>query len=270
VPIIFEELELAMLADAAGPGTLPAQRLRAALTYWKTRRYVALAMRRCAGATVVSTAEERLARQIAPPGLPVAVVPNGVDLAGCAGPWPPPAPDTLIYPGALSYDANHDAVAHFIGAILPRIRCERPEVRLRVTGRATEAQIASLPQADGIEFTGYLDDVRPAVAGAWAEVVPLRKGGGTRLKVIEALALGTPVIATRKGAEGLDLMPGRDLLVADAPEEFAAAALRVLGSPALRVELASAGRRAATDYDWGHSVDRLCALLERAVGVGVA
>jgi glycosyltransferase involved in cell wall biosynthesis len=195
----------------------------------------------------------------------VAVVPNGVDLAGCAGPWPPPAPDTLIYPGALSYDANHDAVGYFIGAILPRIRSERPEVRLRVTGRATEAQIASLPRAEGVECTGYLDDVRPAVAGAWAEVVPLRKGGGTRLKVLEALALGTPVISTCKGVEGLALVPGRDVLVADTPADFAAATLRVLGSPALRAELASAGRRAAAAYDWGRSVDRLGELLTRAV-----
>lgn len=269
IPIVFEELELAILADAA-EAAQPRRRLRAALTYWKTRRYVAAALRRCAGMTVVSAYEEDLARMIFRPDLPLAVVPNGVDVVSCAGPWPPPVPDTMIYPGAISYDANHDAVSYFVSDILPLIRRERPDARLRVTGRAAPAEIAALPQSEGVELTGYLDDVRPAVAAAWAEVVPLRRGGGTRLKLIEALALGTPVIATSKGAEGLDLVPGRDLLIADTPAEFAATTLRLLGSPELRADLAAAGRRAAATYDWSNSVARLEALLEQAAGVGVA
>ena len=261
VPIIFEGLELAMLADAACTG-----RLRAGLTWWKTRHYVAAAMRRCAGATVVSATEERLARQIAPPGMPLAVVPNGVDTAELAGNFGSPEPNTLIYPGALSYDANHDAMDYFLGAIFPLIHHECPNVRLRVTGRATPSQIAALPNTEGVEFTGYLDDVRPAVAGSWAEVVPLRKGGGTRLKVLEALALGTPVISTSKGVEGLALQPGRDVLVADTPADFAAQTLRLLSFPALRADMAAHGRRAVASYDWSQSVDKLCALIEQTVG----
>ncbi len=91
-------------------------------------------------------------------------MPNGEDTAACAGSFGDPVADTLIYPGALSYDANFDAVAHFLGAIWPRLRATRPGLRLRVTGRATPEQIAALPLAEGVEFTGYLDDVRPAVA----------------------------------------------------------------------------------------------------------
>jgi polysaccharide biosynthesis protein PslH len=261
VPIIFEELELAMLADTACSG-----RLRAGLTWWKTRHYVAAAMRRCAGATVVSATEERLARQIAPPGMPLAVVPNGVNIAALAGNFGSPEPNTLIYPGALSYDANHDAMVYFLSAIFPLIRHECPNVRLRVTGRATPAQIAALPNTEGVEFTGYIDDVRPAVAGSWAEVVPLRKGGGTRLKVLEALALGTPVISTSKGVEGLALQPGRDVLVADTPADFAAQTLRLLRSPALRADMAAHGRRAVASYDWSQSVARLEELIMQAVG----
>ncbi len=261
VPIIFEELELAMLADTACSG-----RLRASMTWWKTRHYVAVSMRRCAGATVVSATEEHLARQIAPPGIPLAVVPNGVDTAELAGNFGSPEPNTLIYPGALSYDANHDAMAYFLNAIFPLIRHECPNVRLRVTGRATSAQIATLPNIEGVEFTGYLDDVRPAVARSWVEVVPLRKGGGTRLKVLEALALGTPVISTSKGVEGLALQPGRDVLVADTPADFAAQTLRLLRFPALRADMAAHGRRTVASYDWSQSIARLEDLIAQAVG----
>jgi glycosyltransferase involved in cell wall biosynthesis len=265
-PLVVEELELARIYEQVHRGVDGARRMRHRLTWWKTGRYVRAALRRCAGFSVASEQELALVAALAPQGLPSAVVPNGVDAVGCAAAVQNPAPDTLIYPGAISYDANFDAVAHFLTAILPRIRRERPGTRLRVTGHATPEQIRALPAAEGVEFTGYLDDVRPAVAGAWAEVVPLRNGGGTRLKVLEALAIGTPVISTSKGVEGLELQPERDLLVADSPEQFAAQTVRLLGSPALRADLAARGRAAIARYDWAHSVQALEGLLERAVG----
>jgi glycosyltransferase involved in cell wall biosynthesis len=265
LPIVLEDLELAALRDQVARAGSPRRWLRAALTWWKTARYLRSVLRGVAGVSVVSDAERAIVDGLAPRHCPLEVVPNGVDLAGCAGDWPPPEPDTLIYPGALSYDANFDAVAYFLQAIWPRVRAARPATRLRVTGRATPAQIQALPPAEGVEFTGYLDDVRPAVAGAWAEVVPLRKGGGTRLKVLEAMALGTPVVATSKGAEGLDLRHGQELLVADAPDAFADQTLRLLESPALRDELAWRGRQAAARYDWRLSVERLEQLLQRAL-----
>jgi glycosyltransferase involved in cell wall biosynthesis len=264
VPLVLEELELAMVSEPVYVGP-PARRLRHSLTWWKAKRYVASLLHQSAGYTVVSPEEAAIAGMLASPGLPFAVVPNGVDSASCAGFAGEPEADTLIYPGALSFDANFDAVAHFAGSILPLIRRARPNVRLRVTGKTTPEQIQALPPAEGLEFTGYLADVRPAVASAWAEVVPLRKGGGTRLKVLEALALGTPVVSTSKGVEGLDLVWGQDVLVADSPEVFAAETLRLLSSAGLRRSLTAAGRAAVTRYDWSHSVERLDALLERAV-----
>ena len=96
------------------------------------------------------------------------------------------------------------------------------------------------------------------MARAWAEVVPLRKGGGTRLKVLEALALGTPIVSTSKGVEGLALENNRHVLVADTPAEFAAATARLLSQPALRAKLAEAGRRVARErFDWQASGQRL-------------
>jgi glycosyltransferase involved in cell wall biosynthesis len=250
-PRLLEEVELTILREQYATQTRLLGRVRYGLTWWKTRRYVAQLLRQFAGATVVSEGERDLLRPLAPPGLRLAVAPNGVDTAAGLGSFGGPQADTLIYPGALSYDANFDAMAYFLGAIWPRLRAARPGVRLRVTGRAAQEQIAALPAADGVEFTGYLDDVRPAVARAWAEVVPLRKGGGTRLKVLEALALGTPVVSTPKGVEGLDLEDGRHVLVADTAAGFAAATERLLGQPELRASLAAAGRQAVCErYDW--------------------
>ncbi len=263
-PRLLEELELAILHEQFHSARRLRSRLRYGLTWWKTRRYVASLLRQFAGVTVVSERELAIIQPLAPAGLPLAVVPNGVDVAACTQDFGPPENDTLIYPGALSYDANFDAMDYFLGAILPQVRTARPDARLRITGRATPAQQAALPRAEGVEFTGYLDDVRPAVARAWAEVVPLRKGSGTRLKVLEALALGTPVVSTSKGIEGLSLEHGQHALVADTPAEFAAATARLLSQPELRAQLAAAGRRVARErYDWQASGQRLNDLVQQ-------
>jgi glycosyltransferase involved in cell wall biosynthesis len=197
--------------------------------------------------------------------MPIAIIPNGADVAGALTAQATPEPDTLIYPGALSYDANYDAMLHFVHAILPRIRAQRPQVRLRITGWVTAEQQAALA-ADGVEWTGYVPDVRPLVARAWSEVVPLRLGGGTRLKVLEALALGTPVVSTSKGVEGLELEPEQHLLLADTPAEFARATLRLLAEPALRARLAVAGRQIVrANYDWRQIGGQLNQLLAATV-----
>jgi glycosyltransferase involved in cell wall biosynthesis len=264
IPRLLEEVELAALQDQYAGQEHLLQRLRYGLTWWKTRRYVRSLLEHFAAATVVSQRELALLQPLAPRHLRLAVVPNGVDTAVCNGEYGVPEPNTLIYPGALAYDANFDAVSYFARAVLPRIRTVRPNARLRITGHARPEQVAALT-TDGLEFTGYLDDVRPAVANAWAEVVPLRKGGGTRLKVLESLALGTPVIATSKGVEGLDLVPERDFLLADTPDDFAAQTLRLLGSPALRNDLAQAGRSVAVRYDWRVSIGALEQLISQTV-----
>lgn len=250
VPRVFEELELARIWEEYHHEHDPRRRARRWLTWWKQRNYARHLLRDFDACTVASEVERGYARPLAPAGMPVVVVPNGADVAAAAQVVAEPEPDTLVYPGALSYDANYDAVQHFVEHIFPLIRQARPGVRFRITGNSEPAQRAALDRA-GVEWTGWLPDVRPVIAGTWCEVVPLRMGGGTRLKVLEALALGTPVVSTGKGVEGLDLQPGRDVLVADTPAEFAAATLRVLDDRALRARLSVAGRAAVhAKYEW--------------------
>ncbi|NIV37258.1 MAG: glycosyltransferase [Anaerolineae bacterium] len=172
----------------------------------------------------------------------------------------PPEADALVYSGALTYSVNFDAVDFFLREVFPLIQAKRPTVKLSVTGKLEGVPIDRLPANDGLVLTGYLDDVRPTVARSWACVVPLRVGGGTRLKILEALALGTPVVSTSVGAEGLKVTPGVDILIADEPTEFADATLRLLEDPGLRAELAANGRRLVRErYDWdqiGEQLDR--------------
>jgi glycosyltransferase involved in cell wall biosynthesis len=260
-PRLLEGVDLGRLRDQYVDQRRPLSRVRYGLTWWKARRRLAALLQHFVAATVVSDEELALVQPLAPRHVVLEVIPNGVDVEACAGSFANPEADTLVYPGALSYEANFDAVLYFARTILPLIRFQRPGVRLRVTGRATPEEIAALASDEGIEFTGYLQDVRPSVACSWAEVVPLRKGGGTRLKVLEALALGTPVVSTSKGVQGLDLEAGRHALVADSAAEFARATVELLGKPELRQRLAAAGRQRVRErYDWraiGRALDEL-------------
>ncbi len=261
IPRVLDDLEMAALHDEFTTSTGP-QRLRRWLTWAKHRSYVRHILAGFAGYTAVSAREAALAEPLAPARAQMAVLPNGADIEATLLPLEP-EPDTLIYPGALSYQANHDAMSYFLEHIFPQIRGMRPATRLRITGRATTAQIAALPPSEGVEFTGFVPDIKALVARSWAEVVPLREGSGTRLKILEALALGTPVVSTTKGAEGLDLTPGRDYLIADTPAAFAETTVRLLAHPDERARLSANGRRAVAErYDWRAIGARFVALVE--------
>ncbi|MGQ9926364.1 MAG: glycosyltransferase family 4 protein [Chloroflexaceae bacterium] len=264
VPLILEELELAYILEHYLQQSNPLLRLRYWLTALKHRHYIATVLRRFIAITVVSAREATLVRNVMRDyPIEVSVVPNGADLEGCLHYHYDPEPDTLIYPGALTYAANLDAMRYFLAEIFPRIRQLRPQVRLRITGKHTPEQRAALPRVPGVELTGYVTDVHALISRSAVEVVPLRQGGGTRLKILEALALGTPVISTTKGAEGLDLSPGRDLLIADTPAAFAETTVRLLTNPEERVQLSAHGRRSVAErYDWRSIGTRFVALVE--------
>ncbi|MBV9848271.1 MAG: glycosyltransferase [Armatimonadetes bacterium] len=266
VPCMLEQLEVSGFVKAVREAPSPRARLRRALTLAKLRRHLASLGERYAVWTAVSEAEaQAIQTLVGPAAPPVRVLPNGVDLDGNS--YDPAAaydPEGLIYNGALGFSANLDAVRWFSEEILPIIQKERPGVRLRVTGRNDV-----LPPDDplrrhpGIELTGYLDDVRPAVRGAAACAAPLRQGGGTRLKILEAMALGTPVVTTSRGAEGIAARDGQEIFIADAPADFAAAVLRLMADRALRARAGAAGRRLVEDrYGWDAVGVQMATLLE--------
>jgi glycosyltransferase involved in cell wall biosynthesis len=179
------------------------------------------------------------------------VIPNGVDLDHYSYGQATPAPDSLVFSGALTYEANYDAMRYFLAEIYPLVRSMVPGVRLQITGRSSGIDLRALALDSSVVITGYLPDVRPVVAGSWVCVVPLRLGGGTRLKILEAMALGTPVVTTTKGAEGLEVVPGEDIIIADHPATFAAATADLLRDERLREKLARNARRLVKEkYGW--------------------
>lgn len=247
---ILEEVELTVPYDAMVRAPDSRTRLRRELTWWKHAQYVRGIARQFEACTVVSEQEYVLLRNTVPGLRRGAILPNGVDVQELGGDFGAPLADTLIYAGALTYSANFDAVQYFVREILPLIVRQRPAVQFVVTGSTKGVAVGQLGDSDHVTLAGYLPDVRPAVARSAVSVVPLRIGGGTRLKILESLALGTPVVCTTKGIEGIDLAAGEGVLMADTPQEFAASVVHVLAEPALRAELSARGRRAVQKYDW--------------------
>lgn len=195
----------------------------------------------------------------------VEFVPNGLWLDDYPLGLAPVEPRTLIYPGAVGYAPNRDAVQYFIEQILPRVRAEVPDVRLMVTGKVPAD--GSAPIAPGVVYSGHLPDVRPAIASAQLCVIPLRSGaGGARFKLLESLALGTPVVSTSIGAEGVEGQRGKDYWVADGPVEFASQVTRLLKSTELRRHGSASGRRLIErEYDWNRLGTRVDGMLRELV-----
>lgn len=190
------------------------------------------------------------------PGLAIDVVPNGVDTEAFAPAPGPGSPGTLVFAGAMHYGPNLEGALHFIQEILPLIRAQEPDVRFIAAGGKVAPELAALT-GDGVEATGYVDDIQPWFRKAAVFVVPLLAGGGTRFKVVEALSIQRPVVSTSLGAEGLDVEHDRHLLLADTPEAFAAATVALLRDRDRAERLAAEGRRLVERrYAWS-AVGRL-------------
>src|SRR5688572_28120012 len=176
-------------------------------------------------------------------------------------------PSHLVFTGSMDWIPNEDAMTHFCRDILPRIRAHVPEVTLSIVGRAPTPAVQRLAGIAGVEVTGRVDDVREGIARAAVYVVPIRIGGGTRLKIFEAMGMGKAVVSTTVGAEGLPVTHGHDVCIADSPDAFAAAVVSLLRDPARRVQLERAARElVVTRYDWAAVAGQLEDALEAAAG----
>ena len=270
IPVLIEEIELAIIRDQMLNATSSLERFRKKLTWLKTSRYVAHILKQAKVCTVVSENEKRILSEIAPTYRSIEMLPNCLDYDEYQNIQSNPEPATLIFTGALTYAANLDALTYFVREIFPLIKQEMPQTVLRVTGRYDGVKLPPEANDPNVELAGYVDDIKTLIANSCVSIVPLRVGGGTRLKILEAFALGTPVVSTSKGAEGLDAISEKHLLVADTPQAFATATLRVLREPQLRIQLVQEGRVLVhNNFNWQTAMPKFLSIvagLQEGVG----
>jgi glycosyltransferase involved in cell wall biosynthesis len=234
----------------------PLRRLYNRVEYGKFRRDEIEAWRR-ADACVVTSARETPIIHRHVPDVPVFVAPNGVDVTYFAPSNEPVDPDVIVMTGFMKTRPNIDGATHFVQAILPLILKSRPSARFYIVGGSPPDEVRALA-GPNVVVTGDVPDVRPYARMAAVVVVPLRIGGGTRLKILEGLAMQKPMVSTTLGAEGIDIRHGEHLLIADDPTQFARSVLDLMEQPALGQSLAAAGREMVDrTYQWGVISDRL-------------
>jgi sugar transferase (PEP-CTERM/EpsH1 system associated) len=239
-----------------------------ALEARRLRAYEESVLRRAAAATLVAQREKDLWADLDAELLAkVHVVPNGVDLEYFApdqpAPGTAPEPNTIVFTGAMDYYANVDAVRYFAADVLPRIQAELPDVRFVVVGSRPAPEVRALARRPGIVVTGFVEDTRVYYRRAALCVVPLRIARGIQNKVLEAMAMGRPVLATTAAAAGLGASAGDEIRVADTAAALAREAVALLRDPARAARLGRAARRfVARHYVWERSLGELEKLIE--------
>lgn len=224
------------------------------------------ALREFDGITAVSDRERVWIQQYAL-AAKVELVPNGVDTA-----YFQPTPTSkgvrsVVFTGLMEHPPNVDAVTWFCDKIFPVLRRKLPDLCFKIVGRKPHPKVLELGKRQGVHVTGEVADIRPYIAESLALVVPLRSGGGTRLKILEAMAMGCPVISTTLGAEGLEVTAGRNVLIADTTDQFISQILTLLASPEMANEIAKAGRNLVVEkYDWRLCLSRLEHLYDKLLG----
>lgn len=262
-PYIVDEhnIEYDLQQRSATSSASPLRRTFLEANWRKLRREEVAVWRTFNGVSVTSPRDLSIVQSHAPQAQCI-VSPNGVDLDEFRPPAGAPEPDTIIFFGAHNYFPNADGLRFLFADIWPLVLAERPSAKLRVVGPLPPADIIAL-RPPNVTFEGYVGDIVAEVGRAAIAIAPLRIGGGTRLKIVEAMALARPVVSTSIGAEGIDIEHDRDLLLADTPSEFADAVLSLLARPAEAAELGLRGRRLVEDaYSWDSSAGRLERLIE--------
>lgn len=248
------------MARYASPGAAKVFSLiEAARLARQERRVAGLADMVLLTSTLDAAALEKLA-----PGACIAVLSNGVDL-NFFKPLPDQERPELLFYGHLRYPPNADGIDWFCREIFPLVRKEVPDVVLNIAGKEPPPEIAALSLMPGVKLRGYVPDLRPHLAGSSLVVIPLRFGAGVRNKVLESLASGRAVVSTSLGCEGLEISAGKQLIVADGPDNFASAVAGLLRDKAGRAALAAAGRKLVEErYSWEAVSLKLLDLVENS------
>ncbi len=231
----------------------------------RLRRFEAQACRAADRVLAVSSTDRAALLRIAPQAS-IAIVPNGVDCSAYAPlpPSPDPRPPSLVFTGRMDFRPNVDAVQWFCNEIWPRLRAAIAGVRFQIVGRSPTPAVQGLGKIPGVEVVGAVPDDRPYIGRADLYVLPMRFGGGIRIKLLQALSMGRAVVSTPLGAEGVEgLVDGTHLRLATGAEEFAVRVVELLRQPEERLRLGKTGRQlVASRYDWRVLLPRLEAVLE--------
>jgi glycosyltransferase involved in cell wall biosynthesis len=218
--------------------------------YAKLWAYEKRVAKRCALQVLCGPDDQDFVRKYISSTVPLSIVPNGVDLEFFhpdSAPDPRASEPTVIFCGAMDYNPNVDALRWYFAEIHEQLKREVPDLRVLIVGKDPVAEVKSYAQNPGVTVTGGVPDVRPYYKQAWLQIVPLRIGGGTRLKIVESLGIQTPVVSTTIGAQGLDLKHEFDILYADTAQDFAKQTARALNDPTLRSRLETNGRSSAAE-----------------------
>jgi glycosyltransferase involved in cell wall biosynthesis len=255
--VVLDEhnIEFDIVRRTASAEVSPARRVYSAIDWRKLEREERSAWRRFDGVTLTSERDASMLRELES-ATPVAVVPNGVDIDNFLPAEQPPEADNLLFFGAMNYYPNQDGIGYFMEQVFPRILARRPSTKLWIVGPGAEPLYRL--RGPNVEVTGFVEAIEPYLDRASAVVVPLRLGGGTRLKIVEAMAKAKAIVSTRIGAEGIDVVHGQHALLADEPQAFAEHVERVLSDAALARRLGAAARELAVSrYSWPALVGHL-------------
>jgi glycosyltransferase involved in cell wall biosynthesis len=267
-PLVVDshDIEYDLARQFARAGRSLGRRLYAGANWRKLRREELGTYRDADGVYLCSAVDERrLLDQV--PGVRTAVIPNAADVEYYQPHPTDPPPDgrTVVYFGLLSTIPNIDAVVHFVRDIWPRIAEADPEARCKVIGGRPPPSLVALA-GPRVELTGFVSDLRPHLAAAAAVVVPLRLGGGTRLKIVEAMAMGKAIVSTTLGAEGIEAVSGRHILIEDEPAAFADAVSRLLAEPGLAARIGQSARQLTVErYAWSGAARALEGFYRRII-----
>jgi glycosyltransferase involved in cell wall biosynthesis len=262
-----QNVEFQAIKNLQQVSSSPIHKIRDELSWRKMFAFETRSIRQFPVCLAVSEQDAGLLREVSG-DTEVHVVTNGVDSRAFAsrGRGIERRSDTVLFFGTLNYGPNRDGIRWFCRDIWPMIHSARPDARLEIVGIDPPPDVMALSELPGVEVTGFVPDIRPTLWTATLSIAPLRWGGGTRLKILEALAAGCPTVSTSAGAEGLDLEDGKEILIADTGDELARAVIGLLQYPDKWAELSAAGQLSvAAKYDWSVIARQLEKAYARAV-----
>lgn len=268
IPALIEDMELGLFYGQAFHDKNLVKRFRLKMTWYKLQLYFSRLLDSFAACTVVSENE----RQILIDNFPrhaqkIKVLPNCINLMDYQKIDIIPKPLHLIFTGSFRYQPNYHAMQWFIHDVYPLILKQIPDVQLIITGDHANLP---LPPLKNVTLTGYVEDIKSLIASCDVSIAPIWNGGGTRLKILESMAIGTPVVSTSKGAEGLLVQSGEHILIADEPENFAEHVVNLLQDKGMSDYLSSNALHLIKDhYDWATVMPRFLRLVEE-ISVGTS